>query len=103
MSDKLEEFRLKVAKFPDNLLFRFSYAQALSSENYTTEAVEQLNLCVRHNQDWMMAFLLKGKLELKLGKKEEATFSFSKTIELAKMQFHDDPLNEAQELLNSLQ
>ena len=103
MSDKLEEFRIKVAAFPDNLLFRFSYAQALSYENHTTEALNQLNLCVRQNQDWMMAFLLKGKLELKLGKKEEAACSFSKTIKLAKMQSHDDPLNEAQELLNSLQ
>ncbi|MEK9772149.1 MAG: molecular chaperone DnaJ [Opitutae bacterium] len=102
MSKELEEFRLKVVKFPENLLFRFSFAQKLSDHNQPREAVEQLTFCLEKRNDWMIAHLLKAKLEMRLGQNSEAISSLKKTIELARDQSHDDPLLEAQELLNSL-
>jgi predicted negative regulator of RcsB-dependent stress response len=46
-----------------------------------------------------MAALLKAKLEIFLERKEDAKLSLIKTIELAKAQNHQDPLDEASELL----
>ena len=50
----------------------------------------------------MMAFFLKAKLEIKLGRNQDAISSLNKTIELAQAQSHENPLNEANELLESL-
>ena len=102
MSRELEEIASKVAKSPDNLLYRFSFAQKLSAQGQNEEAIEQLEECVAQRGDWMIAFLLKAKLEIGLDKKSDAISSLQKTIELAKVQAHDDPLLEAQELLGSL-
>ncbi|HAF59146.1 MAG TPA: molecular chaperone DnaJ [Opitutae bacterium] len=102
MSKDLEEFRLKVGKFPGNLLFRFSFAQKLSEHNHLDEALSQLNFCLEKRNDWMIAYLFKAKLEMQLGQNADAICSLKKTIELAKAQSHEDPLLEAQELLGSL-
>jgi len=102
LSERLEEFRLKLEQSPENLLFRYSYAQLLSVHNQTKEAIDQLIICLDSRSDWMMAIFLKAKLEISLGRKADAISSLEKTIELAKSQFHDDPLAEAQELLESL-
>jgi len=50
----------------------------------------------------MMAALLKAKLEISLGRNEDAELSLIKTIELAKAQDHQDPLDEASDLLELL-
>ncbi len=102
LSKKLEEFFLKVEKFPDNLLYRFSLAQQLSANSKDEEAIEHLEVCLAKRDDWMIAFLLKAKLEIGLDRKAEAISSLKKTIELAIAQSHDDPLEEARELLDSL-
>ena len=67
-----------------------------------SEALGQLQICVDGREDWMFAHLLKAKLEISLGKNEDATISLKKTIALAKAQNHEDPLIEATELLESL-
>lgn len=95
----INELRQKVLNFPDNSFFRFSYAQLLAKENHSEEAIEQLSLCLKARDDWMMAALLKAKLEISLERKEDAELSLIKTIDLAKAQDHQDPLDEASELL----
>ena len=102
LSKQLEAFRLKVAKFPDNLLYRFSFAQQLSAHGKSEEAIEHLEICLAKRDDWMIPFFVKAKLGISLDRKLEAISSLKKTIELAKAQSHDDPLVEAQELLDSL-
>ncbi len=102
MSEELENLREKLGKSPDNLLFRFSYAQKLHSFGNESEALRQLQICVDGREDWMFAHLLKAKLEISLGKKKDAIISLKKTITLAKSQNHEDPLMEATELLESL-
>jgi predicted negative regulator of RcsB-dependent stress response len=96
---EINELRQKVLSFPNNSFFRFSYAQLLAKKNHSEEAVEQLSICLKTRNDWMMAALLKAKLEISLERKEDAELSLIKTIELAKAQDHQDPLDEASELL----
>ena len=102
MSEELENLREKLNKSPNNLLFRFSYAQKLLAFANESEALAQLQVCVDAREDWMFAHLLKAKLEISLGKKKDAIVSLNKTIALAKAQSHEDPLAEATELLESL-
>jgi len=102
LSEELESLREKLDKSPDNLLFRFSYAQKLHSFGKEPEALSQLQICVDGREDWMFAHLLKAKLEISLGEKKDAVISLRKTIALAKAQNHEDPLMEATELLGSL-
>lgn len=99
---EVDELRQKVNQSPGNFFFRFSLAQLLSKNNLCSEAIEQLCICLEAREDWMMAVLMKAKLELVLGRKNDAADSLSKTIELAKSQGHDDPLAEASHLLKSL-
>ena len=101
-SAKLINIREKVSSSPENVFFRFSYAQQLSTEDRLEEAVKQLNICLNSKSDWMMAVFLKSKLELRLGRNSDAIDSLKKTIELARIQQHEDPLSEATEMLNSL-
>jgi predicted Zn-dependent protease len=99
---EINELRQKVLSFPNNSFFRFSYAQLLAKKNHAEEAIEQLSLCLKARDDWMMAALLKAKLEISLERKEDAESSLIKTIELAKAQDHQDPLDEASGLLELL-
>ena len=99
---EINELRQKVLSFPNNSFFRFSYAQLLAKKNHYEEAIVQLSLCIKAREDWMMAALLKAKLEMSLDRKEDAALSLLKTIELAKAQDHQDPLDEATELLKLL-
>lgn len=102
MSEALDKFRFRVEKSPENLFFRFSYAQFLSDSNQFKEAIEQLDFCLSKRPDWMMASLLKAKLEIKLGRDSDAVSSLLKTIELAEVQDHDGPLKEAKDILGTL-
>jgi predicted Zn-dependent protease len=102
LSEELENLREKLDKSPDNLLFRFSYAQKLHSLGKEHEALGQLQICVDGREDWMFAHLLKAKLEISLGKKKDAVVSLKNTISLAQAQNHEDPLMEATELLERL-
>ena len=99
---EINELRQKVLSFPHNSFFRFSYAQLLAKKNHAEEAIEQLSLCLKVRDDWMMAALLKAKLEISLDRNEDAELSLIKTIELAKAQDHQDPLDEASDLLEFL-
>ena len=100
---EINSFREKVIRSPNNLFFRYSFAQLLANNNQAEEAILHLNICLKNRDDWMMAVMLKDKLELGLGRKEEAMVSLEKTIELAEAQDHQDPLSEASEILTSLQ
>ena len=92
-------FRTKVEQAPDNLLFRFSLAQALYQENNYEEACEHLQVCCDGRKDWMLAKILLGKVLLALGRKQEARPVLEEALLLAIEQHHDDPADELRTLL----
>lgn len=97
-----ESFATLVARQPDNELFRFSLAQALSAENRLAEAVEHYRFCVAKKADWMMPRILLGKTYLALGQRAEARIQFEDALKLAVEQSHEDPERELRALLAEL-
>lgn len=92
-------FLTKVEQAPDNLLFRFSLAQALYQENNYEEACEHLQVCCDGRKDWMLAKILLGKSLLALGKTDDARPVLQAALALAIEQNHDDPADELRTLL----
>ncbi|MDX2187560.1 MAG: molecular chaperone DnaJ [Opitutaceae bacterium] len=99
---KSDTFRDMVARQPDNELFRFSLAQALTAECRYLDAVEHFRFCVKKKPDWMVARIQLGKLYLELGKKPEAILQLQEALKLAVDQHHEDPERELRTLLDEL-
>jgi predicted Zn-dependent protease len=97
-----EQFRALVERQPDNELFRFSLAQALTAEGRNEDAVSHYEFCVAKKKDWMMARILLGKLLLQLGRRSEAKPILQDALQLAVEQNHEDPERELRALLADL-
>jgi predicted Zn-dependent protease len=102
MPSRTEQFRVLVTQQPENELFRFSLAQALTSEGRVDEAVPHYEFCVAKKSDWMMPRILLGKLLLQLGRRAEAKPLLEQALQLASEQHHEDPERELQALLADL-
>ena len=99
MSDRISFFLKRLEESEGNLLNRFSLAQAYFESGDYDHSIKHLNICVTERKDWMFAFLLMAKAFLALEKFEDARAALEKTIFLAKDQGHEDPEEEAKELL----
>lgn len=99
---RTEQFQALVGRQPDNELFRFSLAQALSADARTAEALPHFQFCVARKSDWMMPRILAGKALLHLGRREEAKPLLEQALSLAVTQQHEDPERELRALLADL-
>jgi predicted Zn-dependent protease len=99
---KLDQLAEKVSQSPDNLFFSYSYAQGLFKAGQWIESIEQFKICTEGRPDWMMAFFSLAEAQISAGLEKEAVQSLVTTIDLARKQGHDDPLEEASNLLASL-
>ena len=99
MASRAAQFQALVDQQPQNVLFRFSLAQALVAEGRATEAVPQFEFCVASKADWMMPRILLGKLLLQLGRPADAQPLLSDALRLAVEQQHEDPERELRALL----
>jgi predicted Zn-dependent protease len=95
-------FAALVARQPDNELFRFSLAQALTEEGRGAEAVPHFEFCMQKKTDWMMPRILLGKLLLQLGRRAEGKPVLENALSLAVEQQHEDPERELRALLADL-
>lgn len=96
---RVEQFQALVAQQPDNELFRFSLAQALTAEGRHAEAVAEFEFCVAKKHDWMMPRILLGKSLLQLGRPAEAKPNLEGALRLAVAQHHEEPERELRGLL----
>jgi Flp pilus assembly protein TadD len=99
MPSRVEQFRALVEQQPQNELFRFSLAQALTAEGRDDEAVTHFEQCAVKKADWMMPRILLGKALLRLGRKAEARPVLTEALQLAIEQQHEDPERELRALL----
>ena len=99
---KSEIFLPKVTAQPDNILFRFSLAQALYQEGETAAAIPHLQRCADSRADWMLPRILLGKALLQHGQTESARSTLNTALQLAIEQHHDDPAAELREILADL-
>jgi predicted Zn-dependent protease len=102
MPSRTENFAALVARQPDNELFRFSLAQALSSDGRGAEAVVHFEYCVVKKSDWMMPRILLGKLLVQLNRRTDAKPLLHEALNLAVTQHHEDPERELRALLAEL-
>jgi tetratricopeptide (TPR) repeat protein len=99
---QLDQLAEKVSQSPENLFFRYSYAKELFKADQLIESIEQFKICTEGRPDWMMAFFSLAEAQIGAGLNKEAIQSLVLTIDLARKQGHDDPLEEASHLLASL-
>jgi predicted Zn-dependent protease len=102
MTIRSAHFAALVARQPDNELFRFSLAQALTEEERGAEAVPHFEFCVQKKSDWMMPRILLGKLLVQLGRRAEGKPVLEDALNLAIEQQHEDPERELRALLADL-
>jgi predicted Zn-dependent protease len=96
---KSELFTPKVESQPDNMLFRFSLAQALTDEGDASAAIPHLERCVQSREDWMLPRILLGKALLQNGQTEAAQPILETALQLAVEQNHNDPAAELRQIL----
>lgn len=99
MSDRVSLYLKRLEENENNLLTRFSLAQAYFESGDYKNSIEHLDICVSKRGDWMVAFLLLAKALIANGKKSDARSPLEKTILLAQEQGHEDPEEEAKTLL----
>ena len=99
MSNRIDELSEKLKLKPDQVFYRFSLAQAYLDEDNHTLACKELEKCVQAKPDWLIATLSLGRTYLQLGKIEKAKKNLELSLELARKQNHDDPAEEAEQLL----
>lgn len=99
MPSRVEQFQALLVGQPENVMFRFSLAQALLAEKRTLEALPHLEACARDRSDWMVARILLGKALLELGRTAEAKPWLEQALQLAVEQHHEDPEREMRALL----
>jgi tetratricopeptide (TPR) repeat protein len=96
---RVERYRTLLAGQPENLMFRFSLAQALEAAGEVEAAAEHYARCAQGRADWMLPRILLGKLHLAAGRREQALPLLQEALRLAEEQAHDDPAGELRALL----
>ncbi|WP_221032480.1 tetratricopeptide repeat protein [Actomonas aquatica] len=101
-ADRIARFTTLVEQQPDNVMFRFSLAQALEAGEDPTLAIPHYQTCAAAKADWMMPRILLGKLLLKQGDITAARPVLENALQLAIAQDHEDPAMELQAILEDL-
>ena len=99
MSERINLYLEKLKGNSENLLNRFSLAQAYYESGEYEQAIAHLTICFEKRDDWMMASLLLAKALIAVGQQQEARQPLEQTIILARAQGHEDPEEEAKALL----
>jgi len=101
-SERVDRFSQLVHQHPDNVLFRFSLAQALEAAGRTDEARRQYETCCAAKPDWMMPRILLGKSLVAAGQTAAAREMLASALALAIAQDHEEPERELRGLLADL-
>ena len=99
---KSDTFLAKVEAQPENMLFRFSLAQALTEEGHAVDAIPHLERCTASRDDWMLPRILLGKALLQDGQTATARPILETALQLAIEQDHREPAAELQKILADL-
>ncbi len=95
-------FREKVRQSPNNLLFRFSLAQACFEEEDFPGVIEAIQPCLEQRPDWMLARILYGRALLQQDNTSLAKQELNEALRLAHEQNHEAPAEELIQLLSEI-
>src|SRR6187431_1670535 len=96
---KSDKFRQMVEKHPDNELARYSLASALFEEGRFAEAEPHFRRALELKSDWVMAYILRAKCLIRIGRAEEAKPLLMTGRQHSIEQHHQSPVDEIDELL----
>ena len=99
MTDKISALQEKLQSNPGQIFHRFSLGQAYYENLQYECACIEFEECLKARPDWMMAALFLGKAYLEQENKEKAKVNLELALALANEQNHEDPAEEAGELL----
>ena len=99
MTDKISALQEKLQLNPGQIFHRFSLGQAYFENLQYQCACIEFEECLKARPDWMMAALFLGKAYLEQENKEKAKVNLELALALANEQNHEDPAEEAGELL----
>jgi predicted Zn-dependent protease len=100
--DRTTKARELYERFPTNDLSRYNYAQAVYDAGDYPAAAEHLAALCAKKPDWMVVHILLGKCRLQTGAREDAKKLFEHALQLARVQHHDGPREELEQLLAGL-
>lgn len=100
--DRSEFFAERVREQPENVLFRFSYGQALVNVGRAAEAIPHLKIAVASRADWMVPRILLGKAYQASGDISAARAAYEDALGLARSQGHEEPEEELLVLIAAL-
>ncbi len=99
---KIQQAQERFDSNPDNILFRFSFAQALFDNGQIEAALPHLEQCALSRDDWMIPRILLGKGLVQLHQIDQAKDWLEDAHRLAVEQNHLDPAQEIREILQDL-
>ncbi len=102
MKSRSSLFREKVIQSPDNVLFRFSLAQACFEEEDYDGVIEAIHPCLQQRPDWMLARILYGRSLLQKKEFARAREELFAALRLAEEQHHEEPAEELRALLQEI-
>lgn len=100
--DRTAFFAERLKEQPENVMFRFSYGQALVLAGRAAEATEHLKAAAASRADWMVPRILLGKAYQASGDIPAARAAFSDALALARSQGHEEPEEELLVLIAAL-
>lgn len=101
-TSQFETLRDRVRQFPENELFRFSLGKSLFDAGEYPEAIQHLEIALKHKPDWMLVAILIGRAWKELGDLAKARLYLEMGQKLAREQNHEGPLEETTQLLQNL-
>ena len=101
-SAKVLKWMPLVEKHPDNELARYSLASAYFDEKRFAEAEPHFARALELKNDWVMAYILRARCLIALGRAGEARPLLAKGRELSIQQRHQGPVEEIDAILAEL-
>lgn len=87
---------------PTDTFARYGLAMAYAAENNTDKALDEFNLLIQHNPDYVPAYQMSAQTLAKLNRNEEAIARLKEGIAAAARTSNDHAASEMQTLLDDL-
>lgn len=101
-AEKIAKFQKLVELHPKNELARYSLASALYEDGHFAQAEVQFARALELKDDWVMAYVLRARCLLRLGRNDEARPLLAKGRAHSLAQHHQAPVDEIDALLAEL-
>ncbi len=96
---RIDELKVRIAKFPQNVLDRFVLSKLYYEAGAWQETIQESQEILKLKADYLVVYVQLGDALIKVGKKEEAKEILQKGLQLAIDQRHQGPKEEIERLI----